>query len=270
MAIGSEQAKRPTSFFLRLLKDFGILEASLGRSLASWGRLGASHLGAHLVPSEALLEPSWAKKYSLTAREPGGGVNPSPKGKKEVGRGSSLNHLRPESQRAGGIIVATYPLLDQGVDRLRVLAEPDFASDPVTVLRGLCWGFDVDVLMASLTKWLPSGHLVYHIAEHAFSTLSDKALRGMLHKGAITGCELASRYSSVDPEEIEVLEAMRSAGFVDVESGSFALTQFGVNQVRSSRVLCAPVLVQDIVAADSVPLEDRSSFELIQRLANEG
>ena len=51
------------------------------------------------------MEPSWAKKYRLTPRGPtrpgpgegvGGGVNHSPKGKKGVGRGSSLNHSRPE------------------------------------------------------------------------------------------------------------------------------------------------------------------------------
>ena len=53
----------------------------------------------------SLLEPSWAILDVPTTREtprPGqwggvrGGVNPSPKGKKEVGRGSSLDHRRPE------------------------------------------------------------------------------------------------------------------------------------------------------------------------------
>ena len=67
------------------------------------------HLGGQLAPSEALLEPSWAKKEALTPREPpplqvqgrglGGGVNPSPKGKKggwKKGRGWDLNHSRPK------------------------------------------------------------------------------------------------------------------------------------------------------------------------------
>ena len=63
-----------------------------------------SHFGDHLGLPEALLEPSWAKKYCLTPRGPpvqaqgrvGGGVTPSPKGKKEAGRGNSLLHLRPK------------------------------------------------------------------------------------------------------------------------------------------------------------------------------
>ena len=103
--------------------------------------------------------------------------------------------------------------------------------------------------------------------------LADKVLRGMLHMGAIDGCDLASRHSSgssVDPAEVELLETMRSAGFVDVDSGTWTLTPFGLSQVRSSRALDSPILVKDIVADDSEPLERRSSFELIQRLADEG
>ena len=122
MAIGSEKArKQNTLIFLRFWKDFGLLGGSLGSSLATWGRLGAvlgplgaswnplerscailSHLGGHLGLSEALLEPSWAILDVPTTREAprpgpgegvGGGVNLSPKGKKGVGRGSSLDHL---------------------------------------------------------------------------------------------------------------------------------------------------------------------------------
>ena len=54
MAIGSETARRQTSLvFLRSLKDFGLLEASLGGSLASWSRLGTvlGPLGASSEPS---------------------------------------------------------------------------------------------------------------------------------------------------------------------------------------------------------------------------
>ena len=51
------------------------------------------------------MEPSWAILGVPTPRETfrpgpgegvGGRVNPSPKGKKGVGRGSSLDHLRPK------------------------------------------------------------------------------------------------------------------------------------------------------------------------------
>ena len=52
-----------------------------------------SDLGGHLGLSEALLEPSWAILDAPTTRDRprpgegvGGGVNPSPKGKKGVGR----------------------------------------------------------------------------------------------------------------------------------------------------------------------------------------
>ena len=69
-----------------------------------------SHFGDHLGLPEALLEPSWAKKYCLTPRGPPvqvkgrvGGVNTSPKGKKEAGRGNSLLHLRPKG------LVGFYP-----------------------------------------------------------------------------------------------------------------------------------------------------------------
>ena len=64
-----------------------------------------SDLGGNLGLSEALLEPSWAILDALTPRERpppapgegvGGGINPSPKGKREDGRGNALNHLRPE------------------------------------------------------------------------------------------------------------------------------------------------------------------------------
>ena len=54
MAIGSETARRQKSLvFLKFLKDFGFLEASLGSSLASWSRLGAvsGPLGASSEPS---------------------------------------------------------------------------------------------------------------------------------------------------------------------------------------------------------------------------
>ena len=70
----------------------------------SWAIL--RHLGGHLGLSEALLEPSWAILDAPMARETprpgpgerglGGGVNPSQKGKREDGRGNSLNHLRPK------------------------------------------------------------------------------------------------------------------------------------------------------------------------------
>eukprot|EP00959_Pyramimonas_sp_CCMP1952_P391402 8202636-Pyramimonas_sp.AAC.1 len=79
MAIRSEKnARMQTSFvFFKLLKGFGLLEASLGSDLASWSRLGvvlgslrASSYrdGGYLGPSEALLEPPGAKKYPLTPR----------------------------------------------------------------------------------------------------------------------------------------------------------------------------------------------------------
>ena len=89
--------------------------------MATWSRLGAvlgplgaswkpywailSHLGGHLGLSEASLAQSWAILDALTtlgAVHPGpgevvgGGVNPSPKGKKGVGQGISLNHSRPK------------------------------------------------------------------------------------------------------------------------------------------------------------------------------
>ena len=64
-----------------------------------------SDIGGRLGLSEALLETSWAILDDLTRRGPsrpgpgegvGGGVNPSPKGKKGVGKGISLNHSRPK------------------------------------------------------------------------------------------------------------------------------------------------------------------------------
>ena len=88
----------------------GLLGRLLGHLKPSWGGAGASwrhvvsylgpcwailsDLGGHLGLSEALLEPSWAKKDALTPRERpppgpgegGGGVSPFPKGKKGVGR----------------------------------------------------------------------------------------------------------------------------------------------------------------------------------------
>ena len=114
--IGSEKARRQkTLFFSNVFEGFWPLEGLLGRLLddlePSWGGAGASwrhvvselkpcwailsYLRSHLERSEALWEPSWAKKGALTARgtlppgpgEGGGeGVNPSPKGKKGVGR----------------------------------------------------------------------------------------------------------------------------------------------------------------------------------------
>ena len=56
------------------------------------------HLGGHLALSEALLEPSWAKKDPLTPR---GGARPDPRrggGRyiREVGNGNALDHLRPK------------------------------------------------------------------------------------------------------------------------------------------------------------------------------
>ena len=54
MAIGSEKARRQKSLvFVRFLNDFGLLEASLGSSLASWSRLEAvlGPLGASSKPS---------------------------------------------------------------------------------------------------------------------------------------------------------------------------------------------------------------------------
>jgi len=59
-----------------------------------------SDLGGHLGLSEALLELSWAILGALPTRGPprpdpgegvGGGVNPSPKGKKGLGKG--MGHL---------------------------------------------------------------------------------------------------------------------------------------------------------------------------------
>eukprot|EP00959_Pyramimonas_sp_CCMP1952_P110505 2311812-Pyramimonas_sp.AAC.1 len=54
MAIGSEKARGHTSLvFRRCLSDSGLLDASLGGYLASWGRLGAvlGLLGARAEPS---------------------------------------------------------------------------------------------------------------------------------------------------------------------------------------------------------------------------
>ena len=53
-AVGSEKAGRQKSLiFFMFLKDFGLLGASLGSSLASWSRLGAilGPLGASSEPS---------------------------------------------------------------------------------------------------------------------------------------------------------------------------------------------------------------------------
>ena len=80
--------------------------------IASWAPEEANIL---LKPSEinylfcflafSLLEPSWAILDAPTTRGTlrpgpgegvGGGVNPTPKGKKGVGRGNSLDHRRPE------------------------------------------------------------------------------------------------------------------------------------------------------------------------------
>ena len=83
-------------------RSWGLLE-HLGSHLeASWAIL--SRLEGHLGLSEALLEPSWAILDAPTTRRPpvqvqgegGGGVNPSPNGKKGVGRENALDHLRPE------------------------------------------------------------------------------------------------------------------------------------------------------------------------------
>ena len=64
-----------------------------------------SHLGIYFGLSETLLEPSWAILDALIAWAPpcpgpgegvgGRGKKNLPEGAKEVGRGSSLNHLRP-------------------------------------------------------------------------------------------------------------------------------------------------------------------------------
>ena len=90
------------------------LESSCGPLGVSWRHVGSclepssavlSHLEGHLGASEALLEPSWAKKDPLPPRGPrqkklreGRGRVPLPEGKRvlEEERKISLDHLRPE------------------------------------------------------------------------------------------------------------------------------------------------------------------------------
>ena len=87
------------------------MKPSWGRLEASWTRVGGyldpstailGHLGGHLALSEALLEPSSAKKDPLPPRggarpDPGrGGGNLPSRERKEVGKGNALDHLRPE------------------------------------------------------------------------------------------------------------------------------------------------------------------------------
>ena len=84
---------------------WGLLEHVGSHLEASYAIL--SRLGYHLGLSEALLEPSWAILDAPTPRDTprpgpgdggrGEGYPPTPKGNKEwVGRGHSLDHLRPE------------------------------------------------------------------------------------------------------------------------------------------------------------------------------
>ena len=99
-----------------------------------------SDLRGHLGLSEALLEPSWAildASATCETRRPGpgegvgGGVNPSSKGKKGIGKGISLNHSRPRG--LVGVRACTY---------LCLVVHPSPQPEPILVVSNERVGFE--------------------------------------------------------------------------------------------------------------------------------
>ena len=98
----------------------------MGRLEPSWSHLGA--ILGHLGPSWTLQRPA-TPLVQVQGEGVEGGVNPSPKGKKGVGRGNALNHLRPK----GLVRFVTFP-------RAADLGPPVLTQGWLHVLRAFLYG----------------------------------------------------------------------------------------------------------------------------------